>query len=289
MNRLISLLPVLAFANIIDACCCMVAMPNARVEFTGQSNIIVWDDRNHLEHFIRSAKFSSSAKEYDLVAPTPSVPEVSVAKQAAFAYLRQLTMPAPPQGGNLRSAGAAGGGGFGSGSVQVYQETEVGNFHVVTLKATDTVALKKWFDENHYQVSATQDEWFSHYIKQNWYLTAFRVITKDRDVKTEAIRMSFETKVPYNPYYVPKENWSRGAQLELFLIAPYAMQGVVDHQLWAGVPQGSAKLPVNVYPTLAKNLGIEEGDIPSNMTVYRYLDYKFAWGAMDDLFFYPKK
>jgi hypothetical protein len=101
--------------------------------------------------------------------------------------------------------------------------------------------------------------------------------------------MSFSTKVAYNPYYVPKENWYHGAQLELFLIAPSEMQGVVDHQLWNAVPQGKAILPNKHYIKFAENLGLTEGDIPSNMMVYRYIDYGFAWGAKDDLFFYPKK
>lgn len=274
------------------ACCGLYAghfQANKKIEFTGQSNIVIWDERNQMEHFIRAARFKSAAKEFDFVAPTPSVPEVSVAKQAAFEYVRSLTTPPPPVTKSGGFGNAGGRPGNPPGTVYVAQETEVGNFHVVTLKATDTQALKKWFEENQYQVSPTQDEWFKHYIDKKWYLTAFRVISDKPAVKTEAIRMSFSTKVPYNPYFVPKENWYRGAQLELFLIAPYAMQGVVGESFWRGSMQGKATLPHDKYTEFAKNLGMQPGEIPSNMTVYRYLDYDFANGATEDLFFYPKK
>lgn len=287
MKRFLVLALALATANIIDACCGMVSEQKAKVEFTGQSNILLWDARNHLEHFVRSAKFSSTAKEFDFVAPTPSVPEIGVAKKAAFDYLRYLTMPAKPQSNNTRG-GFGGAGGSETGVVQVFQETEVGSFHVVTLKASNTAVLKQWFTDNQYSVSASQDEWFNHYIKKNWYLTAFKVIAAKKEIKTEAIRMSFVTQVPYNPYYVPKENWYHGSQLELFFIGTGEMQGVVDHQLWNAIPQGRAHIPLNQYLSLAQNLGLNESDIPGNMTVYRYIDYGFAWGAKDDLFFYPK-
>lgn len=290
MKRFLTVTAILSATAILDACCGLYNMNlnKAKVEFTGQSNIIIWDERNQMEHFIRSAKFSSTAKEFDFVAPTPSVPEVSVAKKEAFDFLRKLTMPPPPV---TRNPGGFGGtsGGTSPGSVQVFQETEVGNFHVVTLKASDTIALKKWFADNQYAVSATQDEWFNHYIKKNWFLTAFRVIAGKKDIKTEAIRMSFPTKTPYNPYYVPRENWFHGAQLELFLVSAKEMQGIVDQKLWNAVPQGKAVLPHKNYLKFSQDLGLNEGDIPSNMMVYRYLDYEFAWGAKDDLFFYPKK
>ena len=288
MKRFFFVVASLAIASAFEACCGLYTMTKAKVEFTGQTNIVLWDAQNQMEHFIRSAKFNSTAKEFDFVAPTPSLPEISVAKTAAFDYLRDLTMPRTALNGGFRGGGSAGSG-AGLRGVQVYQETEVGNFHVVTLKASDTVALKVWLEENHYTVSSTQDEWFNHYIQKNWFLTAFRVIAENKGIKTEAIRMSFPTKVPYNPYYVPKENWYRGSQLELFLIAPFEMQGIVDHQLWNAVPQGKAVIPWKEFPTFAQNLGLNPGDIPSNMTVYRYIDYGFASGAKDDLFFYPKK
>jgi Uncharacterized protein conserved in bacteria (DUF2330) len=291
MKRFVFVSAALALGAIIDACCGLYNMSStsAKVEFTGQTNIVLWDARNHTEHFVRSAKFKSTAKEFDFVAPTPSVPEVSVAKKAAFDYLRELTMPPrpPATGGGLGGGGAGGGGAFRG--VQVYQETEVGNFHVVTLKASDATALKAWFAENNYKMSDTQDEWFDHYIKKNWFLTAFRVISDKKDIGTEAIRMSFQTNVPYNPYYVPKENWHRGAQLELFLIAESEMQGIVGDQYWTAVPQGKAVIPWKQYRIFAKDLGLDEGDLPSKMTVFRYIDYGFASGAKDDLFFYPKK
>lgn len=286
MKRFLILALALATANIIDACMGMSRDRNARIEFTGQSNILIWDDKRQIEHFIRSAKFNSSVKEFDFVAPTPSVPEVAVAKQSAFDFLRLLT--APP----MRQSGGFGGGGAGgapkSGGVDVYQETEVGNFHVVTLKATDTDALKKWFAENQYTVSNTQDDWFKFYIQKGWYLTAFRVVSDRKDLKTEAIRMSFKTSVLYNPYYVPKENWFKGSRLELFIVSRYQMRGFIGDNRWNQEPEGRMRMDAKDSSILARDLNLKATDVPAGVTAFRYVDNGFAYGAKDDLFFYPK-
>lgn len=155
-----------------------------------------------------------------------------------------------------------------------------------TLRASDPTALKNWLRENGYTVSNTQDAWFQHYIQKDWYLTAFRIVSKDPSLRTEAIRMSFPTSEPYNPYYVPKDNWAKGATLSLFFISVKPMTGYIGYtQPWRAKPQVTMKLPPNQYDSLAKNISLRASDIPANSTIVKYVDQGFAQGAMDDLFF----
>lgn len=262
-------------------CCGIMSEQEGELRFGSQSNIVAWDPNTQIEHFVRSASFTTSAKKFDFIAPTPSVPEICAVKSHAFDVLRSLTRTSNP------FAKGGGGGAFGGGgaSVEVIKETTLGNLKATTLRANDVTALKDWLAANKYQMSPTQDEWLGFYIKKDWYLTAFRVESKDSTIVTEAIRMSFKTPQPYNPYYVPKENWSKNAKLDLFFIVPVEMKGYIGKTPWQARVESQTTLDEKSIGTLIEDLSLQRSDFPMRCTLTKYVDFDFAKGVKEDLFF----
>jgi hypothetical protein len=64
--------------------CSGVGPPEQPVVFGDQTNIVIWDEANHIEHFIRNANFRSGANNFGFIAPTPGRPELHEASNQAF-------------------------------------------------------------------------------------------------------------------------------------------------------------------------------------------------------------
>jgi hypothetical protein len=70
--------------------CCGVGGPGWVPKFGTQANIIVWDQENKIEHFVRNASFSSQGKSMGFIAPTPTVPTLAKVDARAFQLLASL-------------------------------------------------------------------------------------------------------------------------------------------------------------------------------------------------------
>ena len=254
------------------------------IGFSGQSNIVIWDPNTQIEHFVRTASFTSKSENFEFIAPTPSIPKIVDADRSCFDLLHRILNVGLRPDEYSGSGGAAFGGG---GGVSVIQSVEVGNLQATTLSALDSESLKNWLRENDYKISNTQTEWFDHYIKLGWVLTAFKYNSKKKNVKTEAIRMTFKTDQPYNPYYVPKDNWSKNAQLELILISPVELKAFVGKSTpWLTEPSFPRTMVESDVLDLTKSLKLNRSDLPLRCRVTRYMDSEFAKGATEDLFFH---
>lgn len=264
--------------------CASFSEDNSNIGFTGQTNIVIWDSKTHTEHFIRQARFASNGKEFDFVAPTPTVPEIANANFSALMLLRSLTGYVPTSQ-DRRSGGGFGGGGAGGGVV-VMSDVEVGDLKATTLKASDGQALKNWMDRNGYRTSKSQSAWFQKYIDKGWFLTAFRMKSKKPTLRSQFVRMTSKTDEAYNPYYVPRENWSTNSSLELYFLAPLMLKGYVgETQPWQAKPEKRTWLSEERIDELAKNLELKRTDLPEKCLLVKYFDNRFAQGATDDLFF----
>jgi len=60
------------------------------VVFGDQTNIVIWDQAHHTEHFIRNASFRSGAGDFGFIAPTPGKPQLNKASNRAFYTLAAL-------------------------------------------------------------------------------------------------------------------------------------------------------------------------------------------------------
>ena len=140
--------------------CSGVGPPGVPVVFGDQTNIIIWDEANKTEHFIRNANFRSGAADFGFIAPTPGKPTLKEASNQAFFTLAKL---APQAGGGFAGGGMGGGGGLGarsrSSEVQVIQEADVAGYHATTLWAKDARPINDWMNEHGYVSTPEVEKW----------------------------------------------------------------------------------------------------------------------------------
>jgi hypothetical protein len=281
---------LLGFAWILAAQCaspCGCVSPTGRaVIFGDQTNIIVWDTATGTEHFIRNAKFTSEAKSFGFIAPTPTKPDLAQASSQAFELLASLKPPPPPVSGPVPGAKAV-----EPKEVKVIQQVDVAGYRATTLLASDASALASWMKKNGYATTPDIEQWTRFYIAKGWYLTAFKVINPAQVAATGTIRMSFKTKQPFNPYYVPKDNISasRPGVLKLYFVSGGEYEGRIGGtQPWSDA-EWHADVPPDTTAVLAKELKLSPASFPLNAQVDAFSDYNFPNEAADDIYFSPKK
>jgi hypothetical protein len=269
--------------------CSGVGPPGKPVVFGDQTNIIIWDEAQKTEHFIRNASFRSGAESFGFIAPTPGKPELSEASSQAFFTLASLA-PVP------RFAGGAGGAGSSRGrksdEVKVIQEADVAGYHATTLFSTSARAINNWMNEHGYVSTPEVEKWCERYTAKGWYLTAFKVIDRSKlAASTGTLRMSFKTDKAFNPFYVPKTNIqiNRNGTLRVYFVSV----GDYDAKIGAGeiwqTPQWKAAIPAATADLLAKQAELPAGTVPDKSQVTMFVDTNFPRPAVDDIFFTKKE
>src|SRR5471032_2439730 len=82
---------VATLATLGGAWACSGVGPRGQpVVFGDQTNIVIWDEAHHMEHFIRNANFKSGAGDFGFIAPTPGRPDLNKASNRAFYTLAAL-------------------------------------------------------------------------------------------------------------------------------------------------------------------------------------------------------
>src|SRR5262249_34877676 len=81
-------------ASARPASACATAPPYAvRVQIAEESAIIVWDEQQKREHFIRRASFHTTGKDFGFLVPTPDKPELAEVPDHVFDQLDLATRP----------------------------------------------------------------------------------------------------------------------------------------------------------------------------------------------------
>ena len=275
-----------AFASPIALACGGVSSERVPVVFTGQTDIVVWDSVEGVEHFVRNARFDAKG-DVGFLAPTPSVPKITAVPTTAFEKLTRLCVPP--------TYARAGAGGFGGSlgtkgaeapPVVVVELLDVGSYTAAILQAGDPAALKTWLNENGFPAPDWLEEWVAPYLQKRWTITAFKL--KDgANRATGPVRMSFRTDQPFAPYAVPPENGGSGSKLRLFLISDMPLRATVGENVWRGSELGRARLTPAMTATLATDLKLSRFDLPPTPTVIAYDDPTFGREPRQDLFFVP--
>lgn len=260
-----------------SACCGVGTGP---ATFAGQRNIIVWDEKNRVEHFIRDASFNAKGKDFGFIAPTPTKPTLHEVDRKAFDFLNRLfqTKSAPPT--DRAGVGAA-------ASVSVVEVKTVAGYKATVLTANDAKALTAWLKQNGYPVTAGTTKWAEPYVKKGWYLTAFKVNNGKNGAATGPVRMTFKTDQPFNPYRVPAENKPKsGSGLTLHFVSARQYTGTVGGKTpWIGGFHRVLSEPEAKRLTDLLRLGAN--GVPSNAFVTMYTDPSFPNPGAEDLFFIP--
>ena len=269
----------LALCSSIAMACECVSPSGKPVAMGDQTNIIVWNSAQHMEHFIRDAKFQTNGNNFGFVAPTPSKPSLAEVSPEAFDTLASLR-PIKSDEGFAKAADRP-------GSVSIVQQVDVAGYRATTLLASDSKALARWMRKNGYKTTPSIEGWTKTYITKGWYLTAFKVLKKKGVASTGTVRMSFKTDRPFNPYFVPNDNINSGHKgtLKVFFVSNGAYQATVgktapwQDALWiAPVHSGDAA-------RLAGQFKLAATAIPPRSQVEAFEDHDFPKPAQDDIYF----
>ncbi|MEI8282223.1 MAG: DUF2330 domain-containing protein [Armatimonadota bacterium] len=270
--------------------CSGVGPPGKPVVFGDQTNIVIWDEASHTEHFIRNANFRSGADDFGFIAPTPGKPELHEASNKAFYTLAALA-PVYPSG-----FGGGGGAAFDrkskSSEVQVIQEADVAGFHATTLLSRSAQAINDWMNEHGYVSTPEVQTWAERYCSRGWYLTAFKVVDKTKLVaSTGTVRMTFKTSKPFNPFYVPATNIlpSKKGTLRLYFVSVGDYEAKIGRKATWQTPQWTAQIPEATSALLAKQVKIPAEAIPDNCQVETFVDNDFPRSVEDDIYFTKKR
>jgi len=174
----------------------------------------------------------------------------------------------------------------------VIQEADVAGFHATTLWSTDAHAINDWMNAHGYVSTPEVEKWADRYTKRGWYLTAFKVIDKAKlAASTGTVRMTFKTRKPFNPFYVPSSNIlvnKKGTLRVYFVSVGDYDANIGTYGTWQ-TPQWTAQIPEATSALLAKQIKIPAEDIPDNVQVETFVDNDFPRPAADDIYFTKKR
>ena len=289
--------------------CAPAPRPGQVVTIETEQALIVWDGAARREHFVRRARFESSAGDFGFLVPTPTPPELAEVPDAVFDRLHEAIAPevvhrtglrplpfallalpftmmrtrSAPDGASLPVAAAP-------QAVRVLEEKRVGGYQAVVLQAEDPTALLRWLAGHGYDARPELQEWLVPYIQRKWTITAFKVDPGSaHDVATQAVRMSFASDRPFFPYREPADQRQKPhgfRELLVYLATPARMEGALGSgQRWDASTSWAAPRPglgALVAPALPAGAAVAEGT-----WLHAFVDRQDPRPGTDDLFFGP--
>lgn len=233
--------------------CAPAPPPGETVRIAGEEALIVWDPATRTEHFVRRADFSTAARDFGFLVPTPSAPVLTEAPEGIFDTLAERLEPEVVDENEysvvtcltapfmfLLSRGAEAPMGLQAAPlVTVLSSQRVAGMDATVLQADDADALGGWLEEHGYPMRPALVEWLRPYVDAHFAVTAFRYASDEPDVPvgSRAVRMTFQTDRPFYPYREPTDQPEQyGRLLRVHLVAPGRMRGKLDAAPWgAGV------------------------------------------------------
>ena len=232
--------------------------------------VIIWDEANKVEHFIRRAEIQTKAPDMGFLVPTPQTPELvevdprifkmaeDVARPALTPYVighTPLEIFAPVLAPSVFLAlGNQVKGVYGMrrpDGLDFIEEKDIAGYHAVVIQADNTPALAQWLKENGYAWTPETEAWLQPYVAAKWKITAFKLIQpatpftptseSSDSLTTRAIRMSFSTDRPFFPYGEPSSEEKAeaaspyGRTLRVAILSNERMKGTLaDGTVWSG-------------------------------------------------------
>ncbi|HEX8550582.1 MAG TPA: DUF2330 domain-containing protein [Abditibacteriaceae bacterium] len=300
-------------ANAAWSCAAQESLGAPPIKVNNESALIVWDEKNKTEHFIRRASFDSSGKSMGFLVPTPTTPQLSAASDAIFTSLDHAMQPQiiekkktglrfdwlvipdkqenkpqrpympSPQSPVLKLPA--------SGISQKRQR--VGGYDATVLAARDSASLEKWLKQNNFKTDASLRAWLRPYVARGWKLTAFKIRSGVHSAELEPVRLSFKTDKPYYPYREPASARAKGAfkagrTLKVYYLAQQSVAGGIGQSAkWPGKMEFAAALPSTTRDDLVVGAGLKEAQIPKQARLTIFSDASTPRPGTDELFFRP--
>ncbi len=276
------------------------------VHIADESAVIYWDSARRIEHFVRRARFDTTASDFGFLVPTPTVPTLAEASQELFSTLDDVIAPEVRYESRTRlipgvscmlflakssrgSDGAVPRTAAAVDPVRVLAEQTVAGYDAVVLEADNADALAQWLTTRGYANSPTLQRWLAPYVAQRWKITAFRVARPDANRPgppvTSPVRMTFAAERPFYPYREPEDQRAgagNGRTLRVHVLSTERMQGTLgDRGIWPGQVQ-YANAPANLGARLANMLG---GAIPAGTWLTTFDDRSSPRPGTDEVYF----
>ncbi|MEJ0000696.1 MAG: DUF2330 domain-containing protein [Verrucomicrobiota bacterium] len=267
----ILVLEILAAHAPSPARACAAAAPavySAETFIAAERAVILWDQANHVEHFIRQASLQTQSPDLGFLVPTPAAPELAEADPRIFDLAADVGRPnfVPPVEYHtpwetllpillgpmnltgeikfIRGAPLLSGMSEHAAPTLVFEQ-DVAGYHAAVLKADDPATLTGWLKQNGYEPPPDFEAWLKPYLAAKWTITAFKLNKNPSGaagaLTTHAIRMSFPTDRPFFPYSEPGDVHRAasasplGRALRIAILSDQRMQGALaDGTPWPG-------------------------------------------------------
>ena len=186
--------------------CITIGEEGNPVRIATERALIVWDEKKHIEHFLRQATFDAKERNFGFLVPTPTVPQLVKADSGIFEHLENLTNPPNPSD-PLVVDEASSAYAKSASPVRVVKSQQIAGYDAVVLRANDVEGLQKWLKAHGYKSSPDLMKWLQPYIERKWVVTAFKIAKQnfgEREITLSAVRMSFSAETPFYPYREPQ-------------------------------------------------------------------------------------
>ncbi len=277
---------------------------NRKPSMAYEQTLIAFDPGSRREHFVREVTFRRSRERFGFVVPTPSRPEVAAVKQSPFRDLLDAFpftwMERHPIGHGGGGSGSGYGRGAGAG-VRVLEVTRVGSFTAFVLAATDERALSNWLAQNGLVSTPEADRWLAHYVRMQFFYVAMRYEPPGGEsrpeTKAETMRISFDTPLPYYPYFEPEPPAGQAADperlLEIWLVSteefvPVAARTHDDRVRWVQPFAEGEKFLEDQRAVLEPIVGAALLPAQGTPIVQRFMDQKVSRAGFGDVLFVPR-
>jgi len=282
-----------------SAACCALSPARHHAVNADQSVIILWDEAQQRQHFIRKASFRSSDDDVGFLVPVPSMPELSESGDSAFPLLSTITAPPPPAAGfPLGCAAVAPAASYRAVGVRVLAQQKVAGFDASVLAADSGRDLSRWLNRNGFSLSPAVAAWADPYIQQQWRFVALKLAKPDPSqpkVAAQSLRLSFQTDRPLFPYREPesataaRELQASPRLLRIYFIASRAHHGSLGNgQPWSGRTVWSGDI-TRWRTDLLALLKLPAATAPGTWWLTEFEDRWAYETAPGDLWFSPEK
>lgn len=222
------------------ACGCGAMIPGGetRVSVDRETSVVGWDGRT--EQIVMRLTVRGNAPEAAWIMPVPHRASVELGDPGLFSELSALTSPELvtrhyfwPRAHDWPFAGSSGVGdgarapAAGAPSVEVVGRERLGPFDVARLAANDPEALRKWLEENGFDLPDRLATALKPYVDQGWEYVAIRLAPREGHNPLggtlDPLRLRFASDRLVYPMRLSKLA-STPQQLGLYVLAAHRME-----------------------------------------------------------------
>jgi len=201
-SLLFGIVTTLLSATTAVAICTCFPCDDCFIQNEGQLNFVVFDRDAKEIRLVPNIRFTGDAREFAIVVPTPSLPDIDPVPGDIWTQASDLTRPVQT---NFNSDGGCGTRedvfspdqnsptDAEDGGVIVHNEETVGAFLVTTVSSTDSGALLGWLRANALSFSSDDSSKIAPLVDEGWFFTAMKLDTSQ--IGTEVPDQGWNTNV----------------------------------------------------------------------------------------------